>query len=959
MPPTTSDASHLASQAEVKALERPGPLPPKAPPSAVWRPPLEDPVQEREVDVVLDVKGKAGQAHQPPAVTLGFREAKRPVVMPVENVGEEEEDRPEPEPEQEKECDSQRECRRCSVCTAIVVLLWLGGITFVLVMRNNFEEPVCLSEEARLAKGEEEPGTCEACGEGTILLPLGGEWEKSQSKALRAVLFFLALGWCFLGVAIICDQFMAAIEEITSTQRVCWVKVHGGARHKFHVKMWNDTVANLTLMALGSSAPEILLSIIELTNNKFYAGKLGPSTIVGSAAFNLLAISAVCVGAIPAPEVRAIEQTGVFAVTACLSVLAYVWIVYILQYHTPDKVDIAEACLTFAMFPVLVISAFVADRGPWCLCPSRKDSRKDDQALEQEAERIRSQYGKQVSLGSIKMLMEAQARGTSMQKSNSKAQYRKNIMKTLIGSQQVKDGNECDICFGFKERKQLVLECAGHIEISVVASRYPGCVVQMRYFTRDGKAKEGLRYHRTEGTLRFEARDLEKTFQVPIIDNEVWEAEEDFEILLCDLDVVPSSAGNRNSNRYRISNDWTQVLILNDDEPGTLGFTVEEVMACEGVTSVTLTASRINGTCGHVTVHYETVDDTAIAGVDYAAQKGVLQFSDGQELASMHVPILKASSQQELRRFRVVLKDPSPHGVKFDPLTDGGEDGACCEVILPSSKTKGGKCIGYFASRCCSLHRFCVNMRLWREQFHSAFYCRGSPEEQQSASPFDWLMHGVSLFWKVLFAVVPPASMGGGWACFILALIMIGALTAVVGDMASLLGCCISCPDDITAITLVALGTSLPDTFASRSAALHDATADNSIGNITGSNSVNVFLGLGLPWTIGAFYWKSQGRTADWDKHRYDGKTYAEQFGSHDKYPDGGFMMPAGSLSFSVTVFVMCALTCIVLLVMRRRRYGGELGGPKCAQNRDSILLLCLWFIYCGCSIVQSLTSSN
>ena len=29
------------------------------------------------------------------------------------------------------------------------------------------------------------------------------------------------------------------------------------------VLVWNETVANLTLMALGSSAPEILLAIIE------------------------------------------------------------------------------------------------------------------------------------------------------------------------------------------------------------------------------------------------------------------------------------------------------------------------------------------------------------------------------------------------------------------------------------------------------------------------------------------------------------------------------------------------------------------------------------------------------------------------------------------------------------------------------------------------------------------------
>ena len=52
----------------------------------------------------------------------------------------------------------------------------------------------------------------------------------------------------------------------------------------------------------------------------------------------------------------------------------------------------------------------------------------------------------------------------------------------------------------------------------------------------------------------------------------------------------------------------------------------------------------------------------------------------------------------------------------------------------------------------------------------------------------------------------------------------------------------------------MALGTSLPDTFASKSAAVAERTADNAIGNVTGSNSVNVFLGLGLPWMIASIY---------------------------------------------------------------------------------------------------------
>jgi solute carrier family 8 (sodium/calcium exchanger) len=50
------------------------------------------------------------------------------------------------------------------------------------------------------------------------------------------------------------------------------------------------------------------------------------------------------------------------------------------------------------------------------------------------------------------------------------------------------------------------------------------------------------------------------------------------------------------------------------------------------------------------------------------------------------------------------------------------------------------------------------------------------------------------------------------------------------------------------------MGTSLPDTFASKQAAQQSKNADSAIGNITGSNSVNVFLGLGLPWIIGAVY---------------------------------------------------------------------------------------------------------
>ena len=44
-------------------------------------------------------------------------------------------------------------------------------------------------------------------------------------------------------------------------------------------------------------------------------------------------------------------------------------------------------------------------------------------------------------------------------------------------------------------------------------------------------------------------------------------------------------------------------------------------------------------------------------------------------------------------------------------------------------------------------------------------------------------------------------------------------ITGIVGEVAELIGCVLGMPSQITAITLVAVGTSLPDTFASVTAA--------------------------------------------------------------------------------------------------------------------------------------------
>lgn len=238
----------------------------------------------------------------------------------------------------------------------------------------------------------------------------------------------------------------------------------------------------------------------------------------------------------------------------------------------------------------------------------------------------------------------------------------------------------------------------------------------------------------------------------------------------------------------------------------------------------------------------------------------------------------------------------------------------------------------------------------WRDKVVEAFFCNGSAEEQVDATCFDWLMHCLALTWKIIFLIVPPPSLLGAYPSFFCSLVGIGLVTVVINDAASLLGCSVGMADDLTAITLVALGTSLPDTLASRTAAMADDTADNSIGNITGSNTVNVLLGMGISWTLGSIYWQTNGVNSEWLNHQTVGGSYGELYLGEN--PNGGFIVSGGAISFSVSAFAVLALICVALLFTRRQVYGGELGGPKPAQRRDSLICFSLWVLFIVANIV-------
>lgn len=810
------------------------------------------------------------------------------------------------------------------------------------------------------------PRICEVGGwKQGLFLPSFGDAEANWPDWLQSILYLIGLLWCFMGVAIIADVFMGAIETVTSKK----IRVRNSKTGKeATVKVWNDTVANLTLMALGSSAPEILLNIKEIFENKFYAGALGPMTIVGSAAFNLMCIIAVCVSAIPSGEKRLIKDLPVYSVTAFFSIFAYVWLYIILVGPTPNSVDVAEGICTFLFFPLLLVIAFMADKGK---LPGMRpkpvagdtvvhpESTKEE--LEQMAEQVKGKYGDDLTEMQIAALIDFEF---SQGQAHSRAYHRVNATrflvrgKTLKASQGFEEGRMIASALatekgslhgvkvdgpivGFAKTDYVVLESKGPVQLKVTRTNDLSQEIAVGYCTEDGSAKEGSDYERTEDTLLFKAGETEKTFTVAIIDDP--DGHEETEHFFVNL--RPVEDGQRPKVTLSKASKC-RVHIVDENHPGKLAFEQEqtEVNRPKELLPLEITVERRRGYDGQVECEWYTEQDSATAGMDFEASSGKLIFAHQQHSAKFQVNILPKQHMEGKEAFRVILKDSSGKAM-FDETTDGGKDSAILTVfIVPPTGKSGTAVINAFRL---NHDQMKVGHTKWREQFSAAICCNGDEEGEAEATKLDWAIHFIALPWKVFFALVPPVEYGGGWVCFGVALFMIAIVTILIGDLATMLGCAMSIPDFATAITIVALGTSLPDTFASKTAAVQDMYADASIGNVTGSNSVNVFLGLGLPWMIGAIYWACV-ETKPGDEWYLKYPDLAKQ------YPKGAFIVKSDGIGLSVGVFSGCSLVCLGTLALRRKVFGAELGGPDKPKWATSIFFALLWVVYIVVSIANA-----
>ncbi|XP_074805981.1 sodium/calcium exchanger 1 isoform X6 [Natator depressus] len=911
---------------------------------------------------------------------------------------------------------------------------------------------------------EEEPNNTAVCT-GTyfckpgVILPI---WEPQDpsfgDKIARATVYFVAMVYMFLGVSIIADRFMSSIEVITSQEREITIKKPNGETSKTTVRIWNETVSNLTLMALGSSAPEILLSVIEVCGHGFTAGDLGPSTIVGSAAFNMFIIIAICVYVVPDGEIRKIKHLRVFFVTAAWSIFAYTWLYLILSVISPGVVEVWESLLTFFFFPICVVFAWVADRrllfykyvykkyragkqrgmiiehegdrpsskadiemdgkvvnshvenfldGTLVLEADEKDQ--DDEEARREMARILKELKQKHPDKEIEQLIELANYQVLSQQQKSRAFYRiqatrlmtgaGNILKRHAADQARKAVSmhevNCEVVENdpvskiyFEQITYQCLENCGTVALTIV--RRGGDlthVVHVDFRTEDGTANAGSDYEFTEGTVVFKPGETQKEIRVGIIDDDIFEEDENFLVHLSNVQVSTEALdegilkANHVATLACLGSPCTAtVTIFDDDHAGIFTFEEPVTHVSESIGTMEVKVLRTSGARGNVVVPYKTIEGSARGGgEDFEDTCGELEFQNDEIVKFITLKILDREEYEKECSFYLVLEEPiwlrrgmkggftitgkllngkpvfrkvharehpipstvisiQEENEEKQPLTSKEEEErriaemgrpvlgehTKLEVIIEESYEFKNTVDKLIKKTNLAL---VVGTNSWREQFIEAITVSAGEDddddecgEEKLPSCFDYVMHFLTVFWKVLFAFVPPTDYWNGWACFVVSILMIGLLTAFIGDLASHFGCTIGLKDSVTAVVFVALGTSVPDTFASKVAATQDQYADASIGNVTGSNAVNVFLGIGVAWSIAAIYHAANGEV---------------------------FYVSPGTLAFSVTLFTIFAFISVgVLLYRRRPEIGGELGGPRTAKLLTSSLFVLLWLLY-------------
>ncbi len=205
-----------------------------------------------------------------------------------------------------------------------------------------------------------------------------------------------------------------------------------------------------------------------------------------------------------------------------------------------------------------------------------------------------------------------------------------------------------------------VAENGGSITITVNRIGVTTSAVGVSYATTNGSATAGPDYTSAGGTFSFAAGETVKTFSIPVINNSSIEGSRSFRVNLSSptggAALGTSSAG----------------VTINDDESvsmsgsGSFKFSSSSFTATEASGQAIITVRHIGG-LGAAAVSYSTGGGSALAGTDYIATSGILNFAAGETSKVFIVPIYGDSVLDPGETVSLSLSSPTNGATVSDP----------------------------------------------------------------------------------------------------------------------------------------------------------------------------------------------------------------------------------------------------------------------------------------------------
>ncbi|MBX6313452.1 MAG: right-handed parallel beta-helix repeat-containing protein [Isosphaeraceae bacterium] len=204
--------------------------------------------------------------------------------------------------------------------------------------------------------------------------------------------------------------------------------------------------------------------------------------------------------------------------------------------------------------------------------------------------------------------------------------------------------------FTFSAPTYTVSESGPVATITVTRTGGRGGTVSVHVATSDGTATAGMDYIPAALTLTFAPGQTSQTFNIGIIDDNIYEGNETVNLALS------SPTGGA-----RLGTPSSAVLTIIDNEPPP-ALSISDASVIEGdsgTVNALFTVSLSVPSALPISVNYTTADGTATAGVDHIATRGTLTFALGQTSQTLAVPVLGDLLVEGDETASLILSDPT------------------------------------------------------------------------------------------------------------------------------------------------------------------------------------------------------------------------------------------------------------------------------------------------------------